>query len=84
MKKNFTLSIFDRYIIRKYVVTFTFTMALLSIIAVVFDLSERIEKLLSHNLSAWVIASDVSALCPDYSNFFHLQDGRTNGNYSCI
>ena len=58
MKKYFALSIFDRYIIRKYVVTFTFTMALLSIIAVVFDLSERIEKLLSHNLSAWVIARD--------------------------
>ncbi|HRI01373.1 MAG TPA: LptF/LptG family permease [Saprospiraceae bacterium] len=61
--KNWKLSIIDRYIIKKYVSTFTFTLALLSIIAVVFDLSERIEKLLSHNLSAWVIFRDY------YANF---------------
>jgi len=57
MKEFFTLRIIDKYIIGKYVRTFIFIMFLFSIIAVVFDLSERIEKLISKGLSIWEITS---------------------------
>lgn len=49
------LSILDRYIIKKYVSTFLFAMLILSLIAVVFDVSERIEKFLNAKVSAWEI-----------------------------
>ncbi|MBK8954236.1 MAG: LptF/LptG family permease [Saprospiraceae bacterium] len=47
--------IIDRYIIRKYVTTFLFIVLLFSLVSVVFDLSEKIEKFLSKDLSAWYI-----------------------------
>ncbi|MFN8331064.1 MAG: LptF/LptG family permease [Saprospiraceae bacterium] len=50
--------ILDRYIIRQYFVTFLFTLCLLSIIAVVFDISERIEKFISKNVSWWEVIRD--------------------------
>ena len=49
-KGLFSLSILDRYIIGKYVKTFLFTLILLSVVAVVFDLAERIEKFISKNI----------------------------------
>lgn len=52
------LQIYDRYIVKKYFSTFLFTMAVLSIIAVVFDISERIEKFISKNVAAWEITRD--------------------------
>ena len=51
--KGFGLSILDKYILGKYVSTFIFTMAILSLIAVVFDVSERIEKFISKDLGWW-------------------------------
>ena len=41
------LKIMDRYIIGKYVRTFLFIMLLFSMLSVVFDVSERIDKLIS-------------------------------------
>ncbi|HOJ91779.1 MAG TPA: LptF/LptG family permease, partial [Saprospiraceae bacterium] len=49
------LSILDKYIIKKYVSTFLFAMLILSLIAVVFDVSERIEKFLNAKVSVWEI-----------------------------
>ena len=56
--KGFGLSILDKYILRKYVSTFIFTMAILSLIAVVFDVSERIEKFISKDLGWWHVTRD--------------------------
>lgn len=53
-----SLKIYDWYIIKKYLSTFLFTMGLLSIIAVVFDVSERIEKFISKNIPATEIIRD--------------------------
>lgn len=47
--------IVDRYIIRKYVYTFLFVLFLFSLVSVVFDLSEKIEKFLSKDLTTWYI-----------------------------
>lgn len=58
IKGLFKLSILDRYIIGKYVTTFLFTLILLSVVAVVFDLAERIEKFISKNIGFWEITRD--------------------------
>ncbi len=50
--------IIDRYIIRKYVLTFLFILLLFSLVSVVFDLSEKIEKFLSKDLSTWYIIKE--------------------------
>jgi len=47
--------IIDRYIIRKYVLTFLFIVLLFSLITVVFDISEKIEKFLSKDISTWYV-----------------------------
>ena len=44
--KRFQLHILDWYIIRKFLGTFFFTIALIVIIAVIFDLSEKIDDFL--------------------------------------
>ncbi|MEO6189411.1 MAG: LptF/LptG family permease [Saprospiraceae bacterium] len=58
MKEFFKLSIIDKYIIKQYITTFLFTLGLLSIIAVVFDVSERIEKFISKNIGLWEVIRD--------------------------
>jgi lipopolysaccharide export system permease protein len=57
MKDFFTLKIIDRYIMGKYSTTFLFIMLLFTMIALVFDLSERIEKFISKGLSFWEVTS---------------------------
>jgi len=47
--KRFQLHILDWYIIRKFLGTFFFTIALIVIIAVIFDLSEKIDDFLENN-----------------------------------
>ncbi|NOT38489.1 MAG: YjgP/YjgQ family permease [Saprospiraceae bacterium] len=54
----FRLQIFDRYILKKYISTFIFTLSILSLIAVVFDISERIQKFISKNVAAKEIIQD--------------------------
>ena len=51
------LKIMDRYIIGKYVRTFLFIMLLFSMLSVVFDVSERIDKFISKGLSFWEVSS---------------------------
>lgn len=53
---NLHIRIIDRYIMGKYIRTFLFIMLLFSLVSVVFDLSEKIEKFLSKDLTAWYIA----------------------------
>src|SRR5512135_2196706 len=47
--KRPTLLILDRYIIKKFLGTFFFTIALILAIAVIFDLSEKIDNFLENS-----------------------------------
>lgn len=52
------LSILDKYIIKKYFVTFFFSAFLFTMIAVVIDFSERIEKFIENSLPARQVISE--------------------------
>lgn len=43
------MKIIDRYIIQKYLTTFVFTIAVFTVIMVIFDVSERIDDFMTHN-----------------------------------
>jgi len=43
-----SFTIIDRYIIRKYLTTFVFTMGIFTVVAVVFDISERLDDFMKH------------------------------------
>ena len=43
------LSLIDRYIIKKYLSTFLFTMAIFTVVMVVFDVSERLDDFLKYH-----------------------------------
>ena len=49
MNKRFKLKIIDKYIIKKFLGTFIFMIALILSIAVVFDINERIDKFMTNN-----------------------------------
>jgi lipopolysaccharide export system permease protein len=49
MNRSWKLTIIDRYIIRKFLGTFVFAIALVVVIAVVFDLSEHIDDFFEHD-----------------------------------
>lgn len=42
------MKIIDKYIIRKYLTTFVFTMAIFTVVIVVFDISEKLDDFLKH------------------------------------
>ncbi len=50
------LKILDRYIIKKYLGTFVFTLVIVITISVVFDVSEHLDNFLTHNRSFFEIA----------------------------
>lgn len=50
------LKILDRYIIKKYLGTFIFTLLIIITISVVFDISEHLDNFLTHNRSVLEIA----------------------------
>jgi lipopolysaccharide export system permease protein len=50
------LKIIDRYIIKKYLGTFVFTLVLFIVISVVFDISEHLDNFLTHNNTVYDIA----------------------------
>ncbi|MFD0748799.1 LptF/LptG family permease [Mucilaginibacter calamicampi] len=50
------LTILDRYIIKKYLGTFIFTLLIVITISVVFDISEHLDNFLTHNRSFFEIA----------------------------
>lgn len=43
------MKIIDKYIIKKYLTTFVFTMAIFTVVIVVFDISEKLDDFLKHN-----------------------------------
>ena len=53
----------DRYILAKYIKTFLLALALIIVIIITFDVSEKLDKFLSHHATFWQVAVDY------YGNF---------------
>ena len=71
MKNRFKLTILDRYIIKKFLGTFVFSIALIISISVVFDINERIDKFITNNASLDAIVFDYYLnFIPYYANLF--------------
>ncbi|MEO6850014.1 MAG: LptF/LptG family permease, partial [Mucilaginibacter sp.] len=64
------LKVIDRYIIKKYLGTFIFTMAIFSVVMVVFDISEHLDNFLKKNSTLHDIAFQYYAgFIPFYLNY---------------
>lgn len=64
------LKIIDWYIINKYLGTFVFTLGIFLVIIVVFDISEKLDDFLKHDLSFWfVVTHYYFGFIPFYLNF---------------
>ena len=71
MKNIFKLTILDRYIIKKFLGTFIFSIALIISISVVFDINERIDKFITNNATLEAIVFDYYLnFIPYYANLF--------------
>lgn len=57
------MKILDWYILKRYLVTFFFTLLILIPIAIAIDISEKIDKFINHNLSFYQVVDEY------YSNF---------------
>ena len=61
----------DWYIIRKFFTTFLFSIFLILILVIIFDISEKIDDFLEHDLSFFVIISDYYLhFIPYFANLF--------------
>lgn len=61
----------DWYIIRKFFTTFFFSISLILIIVIIFDISEKIDDFLEHDLSVGTILSDYYLhFIPYFTNLF--------------
>lgn len=64
------LTIIDKYIIKKYLGTFLFTMAIFTVVMVIFDVSERLDDFLEHKAPLSKIVFEYYAgFIPFYLNF---------------
>lgn len=64
------IKILDWYIIKKYLGTFVFTMAIFSVIIVVFDISERLDDFIKHEAPlSKIIFEYYAGFLPFYLNF---------------
>ncbi len=64
------MGIIDKYIIRKYLGTFLFTMAIFTVVMVIFDVSERLDDFLKHKAPLSKIVFEYYAgFIPFYLNF---------------
>lgn len=71
MKNIFKLTILDRYIIKKFLGTFVFSIALIISISVVFDINEKIDKFITNNATLEAIVFDYYLnFIPYYANLF--------------
>lgn len=69
LTKRFLKTI-DWYIINKYLGTFFFTLGIFLVIIVVFDISEKLDDFLKHDLSFWEIVTQYYfGFIPFYLNF---------------
>ncbi|HTD99504.1 MAG TPA: LptF/LptG family permease [Mucilaginibacter sp.] len=67
---NKHLKVIDRYIIKKYLSTFTFTLAVFSVVMVVFDISEHLDNFLKKETTLHEIAFKYYAgFIPFYLNY---------------
>ncbi|MGV8878334.1 MAG: LptF/LptG family permease [Sphingobacteriaceae bacterium] len=70
MRNFFRFKIIDRYIIQKYLGTFLFTTVIFAVIVVVFDISEKIDDFLKHNVSlSEIVFQYYAGFVPFYINF---------------
>lgn len=61
----------DRYILKQFLGTFFFTIALICCITIVFDISEKIDSFIDHQLSFWTIVSEYYIyFIPYFANLF--------------
>lgn len=64
------MNIIDRYIIKKYLGTFVFTMAIFTVVAVIFDISERMDDFLkNHAPLSKIVFEYYAGFVPFYLNF---------------
>lgn len=64
------LTIIDRYIIKKYIGTFLYTMAIFTVVAVIFDVSERIDDFMKYKAPlSKIIFEYYAGFIPFYLNF---------------
>ena len=64
------IKIIDWYIIKKYLGTFSFTLAIFSVIMVIFDVSEKLDDFLRHDAPLYeIIFSYYAGFIPFYLNF---------------
>lgn len=71
MKNIFKLTILDRYIIKKFLGTFFFSIVLIISISVVFDINEKIDKFITNNATVHEIVFDYYLnFIPYYANLF--------------
>lgn len=64
------MKIIDKYIIRKYLSTFVFTLAIFTVVMVIFDISERLDDFLKHSAPIDKIVFEYYAgFIPFYLNF---------------
>ncbi len=69
--KIFKLTILDRYIIKKFLGTYVFSIILIISISVVFDINEKIDKFITNNASFQEIVFDYYLnFIPYYANLF--------------
>ena len=92
MKSNRFIKRLDWYIIKKFLGTYVFAIALIISIAVVFDFNEKMDKLMEHE-APWdkIIFEYYMNFIPYFSNqsvvrihccyFLYLQTGRKLRNY---
>lgn len=61
----------DRYIIKKFLLTFVFMLGILIVIAIVFDFAEKIDDFINHNAPLSAIVNDYYAnFIPYFMNLF--------------
>lgn len=71
ISRTFKLLRLDRYIIKKFLTTYIFMIALIISIAVVFDINEKIDKFISNNAPLSAIIFDYYLnFIPYYANLF--------------
>lgn len=64
------LNIIDKYIIKKYLGTFVYTMAIFTVVAVIFDVSERLDDFLKYKAPlSKIIFEYYAGFIPFYLNF---------------
>ena len=61
----------DRYILGKYLATFLLALALIIVIVITFDVSEKLDKFISHHATFWQVVKDYYLnFIPDFVNLY--------------